>query len=178
MKRGHTVIEYKQKIRRLREQRPDISLSSDFIVGFPGETESDFSATLRLIEELKFDQSFSFIYSPRPGTPAAKLPDEFSLEEKKERLARLQDLVNQQAANIAKGMVGTVQRVLVDGPSKRNPRQLAGRTENNRMVNFDGPELLIGHFADVHITEAMSNSLRGRIVSLDPNPASLSHAHG
>jgi tRNA-2-methylthio-N6-dimethylallyladenosine synthase len=178
MKRGHTVIEYKQKIRRLREQRPDISLSSDFIVGFPGETESDFAATLRLIEDLQFDQSFSFIYSPRPGTPAAKLPDEFSLEEKKERLARLQELVNLQAANIARGMVGTVQRVLVDGPSRKNPRQLAGRTENNRMVNFEGPGRLVGHFVEVHITEAMSNSLRGRIASFDLNPASLNHTHG
>ncbi|MGH8033980.1 MAG: tRNA (N6-isopentenyl adenosine(37)-C2)-methylthiotransferase MiaB, partial [Lysobacterales bacterium] len=171
MKRGHTVIEYKQKIRRLRELRPDISLSSDFIVGFPGETESDFCATLRLIEELQFDQSFSFIYSPRPGTPAAKLPDEYGLGVKKERLARLQELVNRQAAVIARGMVGTVQRVLVDGPSRKDPLQLAGRTENNRVVNFDGPARLVSHFVDVQITEAMSNSLRGRIAGFETTVA-------
>lgn len=178
MKRGHTVLEYKQKIRRLREQRPDISLSSDFIVGFPGETELDFSATLRLIDELQFDQSFSFIYSPRPGTPAAKLPDEFSLEVKKERLARLQALLNKQASGIALGMIGTVQKVLVDGPSKKNPQQLAGRTENNRMVNFAGPARLIGNFVDVRITEAMSNSLRGRIVDVDAETAAPAQANG
>lgn len=171
MKRGHTVLEYKQKIRRLREIRPDISLSSDFIVGFPGETDRDFDATLKLIEELEFDQSFSFIFSPRPGTPAANLPDELGLPAKKERLARLQELVNRQAGVISRGMVGSVQRVLVEGPSKKNLRQLAGRTENNRMVNFDGDEGLAGQFVEVRITEAMSNSLRGRIVNLDPEVA-------
>jgi tRNA-2-methylthio-N6-dimethylallyladenosine synthase len=167
MKRGHTVLEYKQKIRRVRERRPDISLSSDFIVGFPGETEEDFKSTLKLIEELNFDQSFSFIYSPRPGTPAANLPDEFPLEVKKERLARLQALVNRQAAKISADMVGSRQRILIEGKSKKNDRQLAGRTENNRMVNFPGDAGLIGQFADVLITEAMSNSLRGRVITSD-----------
>ena len=171
MKRGHTVLEYKQKIRRLREKRPDISLSSDFIVGFPGETENDFNATLKLIEELQFDQSFSFIFSSRPGTPAASFPDELGLATKKERLARLQELVNRQAALISRGMVGTVQRVLVEGPSRKSLRQLAGRTENNRMVNFEGHARLEGQFVDVHITEAMSNSLRGRITNFDPEMA-------
>jgi len=167
MKRGHTILEYKQKIRRVRERRPDISLSSDFIVGFPGETEKDFECTLRLIEELNFDQSFSFIYSPRPGTPAANLPDEFPMEVKKQRLARLQALVNRQAANISAGMVGSIQRILVEGKSRKSDRQLAGKTENNRMVNFDGEQRLIGQFTDVLITEAMSNSLRGRVVTND-----------
>ena len=163
MKRGHTVLEYRQKIRRLREKRPDISLSSDFIVGFPGETERDFEDTLKLIADLDFDQSFSFIYSARPGTPAANLPDELSLEVKKERLMRLQALVNSQAARISKAMVGSSQRILVEGTSKKDPRQLAGRTENNRVVNFDGHPRLIGEFVDVVITEALSNSLRGRV---------------
>jgi tRNA-2-methylthio-N6-dimethylallyladenosine synthase len=173
MKRGHTVLEYKQKIRRLREQRPDISLSSDFIVGFPGETERDFDATMNLIEELNFDQSFSFIFSPRPGTPAANLPDDVSLDTKKLRLARLQEQVNQQAAGISAGMVGGVQRILVEGPSKKSPRQLAGRTENNRIVNFEGHPRLIGQFSDVLITEALSHSLRGRVVTLDPEAAAV-----
>jgi tRNA-2-methylthio-N6-dimethylallyladenosine synthase len=164
MKRGHTVLEYKQKIRRLREKRPDISLSSDFIVGFPGETEHDFEQTLKLIADLNFDQSFSFIFSARPGTPAATLPDDVPLEVKKERLMRLQERVNQQAARISQAMVGTVQRILVEGESKKDPRQLAGRTENNRVVNFDGNARLKGHFVDVEITEALSNSLRGRVV--------------
>jgi tRNA-2-methylthio-N6-dimethylallyladenosine synthase len=165
MKRGHTVLEYKQKIRRLREKRPGISLSSDFIVGFPGETERDFQDTLDLIRELDFDQSFSFIYSARPGTPAASLPDELPLEAKKERLARLQKLVNTQAARISAAMVGTTQRVLVEGISKKNPRQLAGRTENNRVLNFDGHSDLVGQFADVVVTEALSHSLRGRVLA-------------
>jgi tRNA-2-methylthio-N6-dimethylallyladenosine synthase len=165
MKRGHTVLEYKQKIRQLREYRPDISLSSDFIVGFPGETEQDFEATLRLIAELGFDQSFSFIFSARPGTPAATLPDDLPLEVKKERLARLQALVNEQAAAISRGMVGTTQRILVEGPARKDPRQLAGRTENNRVVNFDGHPRLVGHFIDVVITEALAHSLRGRVLT-------------
>lgn len=165
MKRGHTALEYKQKIRRLREQRPDISLSSDFIVGFPGETEQDFESTLRLISELNFDQSFSFIYSARPGTPAASLPDDVSLETKKKRLMRLQELVRSQAAVISQGMVGSVQRILVEGESKKDRRVLAGRTENNRVVNFEGDSRLIGNFVDVTITEALSNSLRGRVVT-------------
>ncbi len=163
MKRGHTVLEYKQKIRRLRDRRPDISLSSDFIVGFPGETDRDFHDTMKLIEELGFDQSFSFIFSARPGTPAASLPDDLPLEVKKERLMRLQARINRQAAAISEGMVGTTQRILVEGTSKKDPRQLAGRTENNRVVNFDGHPRLIGRFADVVITEALSHSLRGRV---------------
>ncbi len=167
MKRGHTVLEYKQKIRRLRQQRPDISLSSDFIVGFPGETERDFENTLKLIAEMNFDQSFSFIYSARPGTPAASLEDDTPLEIKKERLSRLQALVNRQALAISKSMVGSVQRVLVEGFSKKDSKQLAGRTENNRVVNFDGHPRLIGQFAEVTITEALNNSLRARIVALD-----------
>ncbi|MGB5487355.1 MAG: tRNA (N6-isopentenyl adenosine(37)-C2)-methylthiotransferase MiaB [Lysobacterales bacterium] len=167
MKRGHTVLEYKQKIRRLRQQRPDISLSSDFIVGFPGETERDFGNTLKLIAEMNFDQSFSFIYSARPGTPAASLEDDTPLEIKKERLSRLQALVNGQALAISKSMVGSVQRVLVEGFSKKDSKQLAGRTENNRVVNFDGHPRLIGQFAEVTITEALNNSLRARIVALD-----------
>jgi tRNA-2-methylthio-N6-dimethylallyladenosine synthase len=173
MKRGHTVIEYKQKIRRLREKRPDISLSSDFIVGFPGETERDFEDTLKLIRDLEFDQSFSFIFSARPGTPAASLPDETPLEVKKDRLRRLQELVNSQAAKISRGMIGTRQRILVEGPSKKNPLQLAGRTENNRVVNFDGHTRLVGQFTDVTITEALSNSLRGRVILPDTHTAAV-----
>jgi tRNA-2-methylthio-N6-dimethylallyladenosine synthase len=164
MKRGHTVLEYKQKIRRLREKRPDISLSSDFIVGFPGETERDFEETLKLISELNFDQSFSFIFSARPGTPAASLPDDVPLAVKKERLMRLQSLVNQQALRISKSMVGSRQRILVEGESKKDPKQLAGRTENNRVVNFDGHPRMVDEFIDVVITEALNNSLRGRVV--------------
>jgi tRNA-2-methylthio-N6-dimethylallyladenosine synthase len=167
MKRGHTVLEYKQKIRRLREQRPDISLSSDFIVGFPGETEADFEATMKLIAEINFDQSFSFIYSARPGTPAASLPDETPMVVKKQRLSRLQALINKQALGISKEMVGGQQRILVEGYSKKDPKQLAGRTENNRVVNFDGNPRLIGQFVDVTITEALNNSLRARMVVVD-----------
>ncbi|HKX57333.1 MAG TPA: tRNA (N6-isopentenyl adenosine(37)-C2)-methylthiotransferase MiaB, partial [Xanthomonadales bacterium] len=167
MKRGHTVLEYKQKIRRIREQRPDISLSSDFIVGFPGETERDFEDTLKLIRELNFDQSFSFIFSPRPGTPAANLPDDTPMAVKKERLARLQQQVNSQAAAISAAMVGSVQRILVEGRSRKNPQQLSGKTENNRTVNFDGNPRLVGQFVEVLIVEALSNSLRGKIVTFD-----------
>jgi tRNA-2-methylthio-N6-dimethylallyladenosine synthase len=167
MKRGHTVLEYKQKIRRLREQRPDISLSSDFIVGFPGETEKDFEDTLKLIADINFDQSFSFIYSARPGTPASSLPDDTPMEVKKARLKRLQTLVNKQALEISKGMIGSVQRVLVEGYSKKDPQQLAGRTENNRVVNFDGQPRLIGQFVDVTITEALNNSLRARVLAAE-----------
>ncbi|HUF19911.1 MAG TPA: tRNA (N6-isopentenyl adenosine(37)-C2)-methylthiotransferase MiaB [Burkholderiales bacterium] len=166
MKRGHTVLEYKQKIRRLREQRPDIALSSDFIVGFPGETEHDFEQTLALIRDLAFDHSFSFIYSARPGTPAAGLPDDTPLGVKKERLMRLQDLINEQAAGYSQAMVGTRQRVLVEGASKKDSKQLAGRTENNRVVNFDGHPRLIGEFVDIDITESLSHSLRGRLAEL------------
>ncbi len=163
MKRGYTALEYKQKIRKLRAVRPDISLSSDFIVGFPGETQRDFDATMSLIAEVGFDQSFSFIYSRRPGTPAASLPDDVTHEEKQQRLAALQARVNSQSQAISRAMVGTVQRVLVERPSKRDAHQLAGRTENMRWVNFDGPQALINRFADVVITEAMPNSLRGRL---------------
>jgi len=163
MKRGHTALEYKQKIRRLREARPGISLSSDFIVGFPGETDRDFEETMRLIEEVGFDQSFSFIYSRRPGTPAASLPDDVAHEAKQARLERLQARINRNALAISRAMVGSVQRVLVERPSKKDSRQLAGRTENNRWVNFDGPPSLIGRFVDLVVTEAMPNSLRGRL---------------
>ncbi len=164
MKRGHTALEYKQKVRRLREMRPDLSLSSDFIVGFPGETEEDFEATLALIEEIGFDHSFSFIYSPRPGTPAASLPDDVPLEVKKGRLARLQARINEMAMEISRAMIGSVQPVLVERPSRKNPAQLAGRTANNRVVNFDGPRELIGRMVEVRITEALPNSLRGRLL--------------
>lgn len=163
MKRKHTALEYKAIIRRLREARPDISVSSDFIVGFPGETEADFEATLALIEEIGFDHSFSFIYSARPGTPAAELPDDVPLEVKKARLARLQALIGEQAAAISRAMVGTEQRILVEGPSRKDPRQMAGRTENNRVVNFDGTPELAGRFVTVRITEALPNSLRGEL---------------
>jgi tRNA-2-methylthio-N6-dimethylallyladenosine synthase len=164
MKRGYTALEYKQRIRRLREARPGIAVSSDFIIGFPGETEHDFAATLRLVEEVGFDQSFSFVYSRRPGTPAASLPDDVTDEEKHRRLQILQQRLNDNAHAISERMVGSVQRTLVERPSKKNPRQLAGRTENNRWVNFDGPHGLIDQFADVVITEALKNSLRGRLV--------------
>ena len=169
MKRGHTVLEYKAKIRALREARPNVSLSSDFIVGFPGETEADFDATMNLVQELNYDISFSFIYSPRPGTPAAALPDETPLAEKKRRLQALQDQLRRQAAAHAEAMVGSVQRVLVSGRSKRDPGELAGRTENNRVVNFRGNGSdadLIGGFANVEVLAALPNSLRGRFVSL------------
>ncbi|MES1191552.1 MAG: tRNA (N6-isopentenyl adenosine(37)-C2)-methylthiotransferase MiaB [Steroidobacter sp.] len=164
MGRRHTAIEYKQKIRKLREVRPDISISSDFIVGFPGETEKDFMETMNLIASVGFDQSFSFIYSRRPGTPAASLLDEVSYDEKQQRLERLQARINAQAFAISERMVGTVQRVLVLKPSKKNENQLAGRTENMRWVNFDGPESMIDQFVDVVITEALPNSLRGRLL--------------
>jgi len=167
MKRGHTVLEYKHRIRKLRELRPDISLSSDFIVGFPGETEADFEQTMDLIRELNFDQSFSFIYSARPGTPAASLPDDVALEAKKARLQRLQAQLNEQARAISEAMVGSMQRVLVEGPSKKDPKELAARTENNRVVNFSGPESLVGQFVDLQITAAMANSLRGRVATRD-----------
>jgi len=160
MKRGHTVLEYKQKIRRLRALRPEISLSTDIIVGFPGETDADFQDTLQLIADIGFDHSFSFIFSPRPGTPAADYPDDLAMAVKKDRLAQVQTLLSRQAAAISSQMIGTVQRVLVDRPARKDPAQLAGRTENNRVVNFDGPAFLIGQFATVRITEALPNSLR------------------
>ena len=176
MKRGYTTLEYKSIIRRLKEARPDISIASDFIVGFPGETEADFAATLKLIEEVGFDASYSFVYSPRPGTPAAGMADDTPHEVKMQRLYRLQELINKQAAAISAGMVGSVQRVLVEGPSKKDACELMGRTENNRIVNFPAPARLIGHvvdhlvghiigqFVDVTITQAMPHSLRGEVV--------------
>ena len=163
MKRGHTILEYKQKIRKLRKARPDISLSSDFIVGFPGETDDDFVKLMDLIAEIGFDQSFSFIYSARPGTPAASLDDDTPMEVKKQRLKILQERINQQAFEISKGMVGTTQRVLVEKTSKKDDKQLAGKTENMRWVNFDADSSCIGQFVDVVITEALPNSLRGRL---------------
>ncbi|MCF6354299.1 MAG: tRNA (N6-isopentenyl adenosine(37)-C2)-methylthiotransferase MiaB, partial [Candidatus Polarisedimenticolaceae bacterium] len=165
MKRGHSALEYRSKIRRLREIRPDICLSSDFIIGFPGETEKDFAATLQLIEQIGFDHSFSFIFSPRPGTPAMDLPDDIPMKQKQERLAQLQHRISEMAQQISRRMVGTVQRVLVERPARKDPAQLAGRTENNRVVNFDGPAELIGEFADIRITEALPNSLRGEWLS-------------
>ncbi len=165
MKRGHTALEYKSKMRRLKKVRPGISLSSDFIIGFPGETDADFEATMNLIQDVGFDMSFSFIYSPRPGTPASDLADDTPAEVKKERLKLLQQRINQQAAEIGRRMVGNTERVLVSGYSKKDPGQLAGRTENNRVVNFrcDQPEL-IGKFADILIEEALPNSLRGTLL--------------
>jgi len=164
MKRGHTVLEYKHKIRQLREVRPDISISTDIIVGFPGETAADFEATMNLVAEIGFDQSFSFIYSARPGTPAAALEDPTPHGEKLARLIRLQERISARAAEISRHMVGTVQRVLVERSSRKDSRQLAGRTENNRWVNFDGDQRLIGSFVDLTISEALPNSLRGRLL--------------
>jgi tRNA-2-methylthio-N6-dimethylallyladenosine synthase len=166
MKRGHTVLEYKSKLRRLKKIRPDISFSSDFIIGFPGETDKDFEATMKLIQEMDFDMSFSFIYSARPGTPAADLPDEISDDVKKQRLKILQDRITQQSQAISRRMVGNTERVLVSGYSKKDPGQLSGRTENNRVVNFRSDNVeLIGKFADILIGEALPNSLRGELIS-------------
>jgi tRNA-2-methylthio-N6-dimethylallyladenosine synthase len=164
MKRGHTILEYKQKIRKLRAARPDLSLSSDFIVGFPGETDKDFEALMNMIADVGFDQSFSFIYSARPGTPAASLADDTPMAIKKQRLQILQARINQQALAISQAMVGTTQRVLVEKLSRKSDSQVAGRTENNRWVNFDADAATIGEFVDVVITEALPNSLRGRQV--------------
>jgi tRNA-2-methylthio-N6-dimethylallyladenosine synthase len=163
MKRGYTTLEYKSIVKRLRCARPDISLSSDFIVGFPGETQADFEATLKLIEDVGFDSSFSFIYSPRPGTPAAELTDSTPSETKLERLHALQTALEAQAQAISRAMVGSRQRVLVEGPAKRNSGELAGRTDNNRMVNFTGPGRFTAEFVDVMITAARAHSLRGEI---------------
>ena len=193
MKRGHTAIEYKSRIRRIREARPDICLSSDFIVGFPGETEEDFNQTLKLIEEVGFDQSYSFIFSARPGTPAASLDDPVPMPEKKQRLQRLQALINSQAQAISRRMVGSVEKVLVEGPSRKNPAELCGRTENNRVVNFALPatsgqnlshrhsadsvdsDNLAGNFVQLLITEAKPNSLRGELFSGDVEQVSARH---
>jgi tRNA-2-methylthio-N6-dimethylallyladenosine synthase len=167
MKRGYTAIEYKQRIRKLREVRPDISIATDFIVGFPGETDADFEKTLKLVEDIGFDASFSFIYSQRPGTPASSLPDDTPAEVKKQRLARLQAAIDANARRIAEAMVGSVQTVLVEGPSRKNPDELTGRTENMRYVNFPAAAAqhagLIGQFIDVAITGTRTNTLRGRI---------------
>ena len=163
MKRGYTALEFKQKIRKLRAVRPDICISSDFIVGFPGETDADFDRTMKLIDDVGFDQSFSFIYSRRPGTPAASLADDTPDEVKHARLERLQATLNANAAKISATMLGTTQRILVEGPSRKNPNELTGKTENMRSVNFPAPARLIGQFVDVVITEVMTNSLRGRV---------------
>jgi len=164
MKRGYRTDEYRGWIRELRKVRPDLSLSSDFIVGFPGESEADFEATLTLIRELAFDQSFSFIYSPRPGTPAAELHDDVSAAVKRDRLASVQAVLNEQAFAYSEAMVGSEQRVLVERPSRKDPAAMSGRTENNRVVNFPAPSLLVGRFVRVHIDEALPNSLRGHLV--------------
>lgn len=171
MKRGHKAAEYKEKLARLREIRPNISFSSDFIVGFPGEEDEDFEATMQLIEDVFYDTSFSFIYSPRPGTPAAAMPDRIPMDVKKARLARLQARILQMAAQISANMVGSEQWVLVDGISKKNKNEVCGRTENNRVVNFQAPASLIGRFAKVHITAAYKNSLRGRLLEAETQPA-------
>ncbi|MBE9526482.1 MAG: tRNA (N6-isopentenyl adenosine(37)-C2)-methylthiotransferase MiaB [Proteobacteria bacterium] len=165
MKRGHSALEYKSKIKQIREARPDITISSDFIVGFPGETEADFNATMQLIEDIRFDQSFSFIYSPRPGTPASSLPDDVPMEVKKQRLSQLQARINEFAAEYSQQMVGSVQQVLVHGISKKEQEEVAGRTENNRVVNFNprGKDL-IGQIVAVKITDAYTNSLRGELL--------------
>jgi tRNA-2-methylthio-N6-dimethylallyladenosine synthase len=164
MKRAHTRADYIETIRKLRQVRPGIALSSDFIIGFPGETDEEFEQTMSFIEEVGFDLSFSFVYSPRPGTPAAELPDDVSPEVKKQRLERFQQRINEMATAISQSMIGTVQTVLVEGPSRKNPLQMQGRTENNRVVNFIGHPRLAGQFVDVLIAEALPNSLRGRMV--------------
>ena len=166
MKRGYSVLEYKSIIRRLRAMRPEISLSSDFIVGFPGETATDFEATMKLVEEVNFDDSFSFIYSARPGTPAADLPDDTPHVVKLERLQRLQAQISQQSRKISQRMVGSRQRILVEGVSKKSADEIFGRTDNNRVVNFAGDKDLIGRFIDVQITDALMHSLRGEIANV------------
>ena len=171
MKRGHKAAQYKEKLTRLREIRPNISFSSDFIVGFPGEEDADFEATMQLIEDVFYDTSFSFIYSPRPGTPAAAMPDRIPMDVKKARLARLQARILQMAAQISADMVGSEQWVLVDGVSKKNDKEVCGRTENNRVVNFQAPPALIGRFAKVQITAAYKNSLRGRLIEAESQRA-------
>ena len=167
MKRGYTALQFKERIRKLRAVRPDISVTSDFIVGFPGETERDFEATLKLVRELDIDQSFSFLYSRRPGTPAASLPDEVPHEEKQARLVRLQTLLEEQAQARSRAMVGSRQRVLVERHARKDQTELAGRTEDNRWVNFPGPANWIGHFVELDITEARAHSLRGRIAAAE-----------
>jgi tRNA-2-methylthio-N6-dimethylallyladenosine synthase len=165
MKRGYTVLEFKSLVKKLKAARPDLSLSSDFIIGFPGETEEDFEKTMRLVEELNFDNSFSFVYSPRPGTPAADMADDTPAELKIKRLMRLQKTIEAQALKISQAMVGTMQRVLVEGHARKDASELAGRTDNNRVVNFAGHERLVGRFVDVTITAALPHSLRGEVVT-------------
>jgi tRNA-2-methylthio-N6-dimethylallyladenosine synthase len=167
MKRGYTVLEYKSIVRRLRAVRPGISISSDFIIGFPGETEADFEKTMALVEDVGFDASFSFVYSRRPGTPAAELADDTPQEVKLARLHRLQSLLEAQARAISESMVGTVQRVLVEGRAKKDPDELSGRTANNRVINFAGPPCLIGGFAEVAVARALPHSLRGRVNGIE-----------
>ena len=162
MKRRYKAQDYVKIIKKIRKIRPNISLSSDFIIGFPGETDQDFEDTMSLIEEIGYDQSFSFIYSARPGTPASDLEDDVPMQVKKDRLARLQQRINEMATSISQSMVGTQQTILVDRPARKDPTQMAGRTENNRVVNFDGDASLIGKFVKVEITEALPNSLRGK----------------
>ena len=164
MKRGYTALEYRSIVRRLRAARPGVSISSDFIVGFPGESDADFATTLKLARELEFDDSYCFIYSPRPGTPAAELPDALAPEAKLERLQRLQAQIQSQAAAIAERMVGGVERVLVEGASRKRSNELAGRTGNNRIVNFPGPAELVDRFVDVRITGCRPHSLRGELL--------------
>lgn len=185
MKRGHTALEYKSKIRKLRKVRPNISMSSDFIIGYPGETDADFEATMDLIQAIDYDLSFSFIYSARPGTPAADAVDDVSDDVKKHRLHLLQQRINQQALRIARNMLDTEQRILVEGPSKKNPMELSGRAENNRVVNFEGTPDMIGEFVDVKITDVFANSLRGELVRREVDmglrvavsPASITSKH-
>ena len=164
MKRNHTILEYKSKVRRLKKIRPNLSMSSDFIIGFPGESDQDFEDTMNLIREINYDLSFSFIYSSRPGTPAADLRDDTPMEVKKQRLSILQDRINQQAQSISRNMVGTQQRLLVTGLSRKDPSEIQGRTENNRVVNFKGDIALVGEFVNVEVGEALPNSLRGMLV--------------
>jgi tRNA-2-methylthio-N6-dimethylallyladenosine synthase len=171
MKRGYTTLEFKSIVRRLREARPALTLSSDFIVGFPGEDETDFEKTMKLIDDVGFDTSFSFVYSRRPGTPAADLHDDTPQDVKLKRLKRLQERINEQAAQISRAMIGSTQRLLVEGPSRRDPNELMGRTENNRVVNFPAPVRLIGNMVDVVITDANTNSLRARVAGIDGAPA-------
>ena len=172
MKRGYTALEYKAKLRRLRAVRPGISVGTDLIVGFPGEGEREFEATLQLVRDVGFDQSYSFIYSARPGTPAAALADDVPYQLKQQRLARLQALLDAQSLSISQAMVGSVQRVLVQRHSRRDARELAGRTENNRVINFDGPDSLLQRFVDVRVTEARPHSLRGRLEALSDQATS------
>ena len=167
MKRGYTALEFKSKIRKLLKVRPDIRLSTDIIVGFPGETDQDFQDTMALVHEIGFDTSFSFIYSPRPGTPAANLPDPTPMAVKKQRLSILQERLNLNAMRYSQALIGSTQRILVTGVSKKSATQLAGRTECNRVINFSGPQNLIGQFINVHITDAQPNSLRGRVTEVE-----------